>query len=72
MIDAFLWGQPARVKHLKFLVRLYSGLLKKLLIDSILHLLDDFLLVSPSYDTCAVRLKRFLDFCAIIGTPVRV
>ena len=35
---------------------------QKLLIDSILHLLDDFLLVSPSYDTCAVRLKRFHDF----------
>ena len=43
---------------------------QKLLIDSILHLLDDFLLVSPSYDTCAVQLKRFLDFCAFIGLPM--
>ena len=43
---------------------------QKLLIDSILHLLDDYLLVSPSYDTCAVRLKRFLDFCAFIGLPM--
>ena len=40
----------------------------KLNIDYILHLLDDFLLISPSYDSC--QLHRFLAFCAFIGLPL--
>ena len=42
----------------------------KLDIDYILHLLDDFLLVSPSYDSCQTQLHRFLAFCAFIGLPL--
>jgi hypothetical protein len=39
----------------------------KLYIDYILHLLDDFLLIKPSYDSCQTQLHRFLAFCAFIG-----
>ena len=42
----------------------------KLDINYILHLLDDFLLVSPSYDSCQTQLHRFLAFCAFIGLPL--
>jgi hypothetical protein len=42
----------------------------KLNVDYILHLLDDFLLITPSYDSCQTQLHRFLAFCAFIGLPL--
>jgi hypothetical protein len=42
----------------------------KLDIDYILHLLDEFLLISLSYDSCQTQLHRFLAFCAFIGLPL--
>ena len=43
---------------------------QKLNIDYIIHLLDDFLLVAPSYDSCTKQLDRFLQFCSAIGLPM--
>ena len=43
---------------------------QKLNIEYIMHLLDDFLLVVPSYDSCAKQLDRFLQFCSAIGLPM--
>jgi hypothetical protein len=43
---------------------------QKLSIPAILHLLDDFLLVAASYDSCLTQLHRFLNFCAFIGLPM--
>ena len=42
----------------------------KLLIDLILHLLDDFLIVAPSYDLCSAHLKQFLQLCEFLGVPI--
>jgi hypothetical protein len=42
----------------------------KLDIEYNLHLLDDFLLIAPSYDSCQTQLHRFLAFCAFIGLPL--
>ena len=36
---------------------------EKLYIDQILHLLDDFLIVSPSHDLCKQQLDLFLMLC---------
>lgn len=42
----------------------------KLQIDHILHLLDDFLLIAPSFEVCQAQLKLFLDFCDYVGIPI--
>ena len=42
---------------------------QKLHIEAIIHLLDDFLLIAASYDSCLTQLNRFLNFCAFIGLP---
>ena len=39
-------------------------------IEYVLHLLDDFLLIAPSYDSCEAQLHRFPAFCAFIGLPL--
>ena len=43
---------------------------KKLHIDHILHLLDDFLIVSPSHDLCKQQLDLFLMLCQYLGIPM--
>ena len=43
---------------------------QKLNIEAIIHLLDDFLLIAASYDSCLTQLNRFLNFCAFIGLPM--
>ena len=43
---------------------------KKLHIDHILHLLDDFLIVSPNQDLCKGQLDLFLMLCHYLGIPV--
>lgn len=43
---------------------------KKLHIDHILHLLDDFLIVSPSPDLCKQQLDLFLMLCQYLGIPM--
>ena len=42
----------------------------KLLIDLILHLLDDFLIVAPSSDICETQLNQFLELYEFLGVPV--
>lgn len=42
----------------------------KLKIPSILHLLDDFLIVAPTEALCKLQLKVFLDLCDYIGIPM--
>ena len=44
--------------------------LKKLHIDHILHLLDDFLIVSPSHDLCKQHLDLFLMLCQYLVIPM--
>ena len=36
----------------------------------ILHLLDDFLIVSPSQASCQHQLDNFLMFCSYLGIPM--
>ena len=43
---------------------------KKLHIDHILHLLDDFLIVSPSHELCKQQLDLFLMLCQYLGIPM--
>ena len=43
---------------------------KKLHIPYILHLLDDFLIVSPSQASCQHQLDNFLMFCSYLGIPM--
>ena len=42
----------------------------KLQISSILHLLDDFLIVAPTAELCNKQLKLFLDVCQYLGVPM--
>lgn len=42
----------------------------KLHIEHILHLLDDFLIVSPSADVCKGQLELFLMLCSYLGIPM--
>ena len=43
---------------------------KKLHIDHILHLLDDFLIVSPTHNLCKQQLDLFLMLCHYLGIPM--
>ena len=36
----------------------------------IVHVLDDFLFVTPDYDSCLLTLNTFLDICRDIGVPI--
>ena len=42
----------------------------KLQIPDILHILDDFLIIDKSLDTCGAILNRFLQFCHELGVPM--
>ncbi|XP_032231780.2 uncharacterized protein LOC116614660 [Nematostella vectensis] len=42
----------------------------KLHIHSILHLLDDFLIIAPTEDLCRAQLQLFLDLCHYLGIPI--
>ena len=42
----------------------------KLQIPNIMHILDDFLIIDKSLDTCGVKLNRFLQFCHELGVPM--
>lgn len=42
----------------------------KLAIRDIIHILDDFLIVSQSFSSCQESLKRFLSVCDDIGVPM--
>ena len=43
---------------------------KKLKIDHIIHLLDDFLILAPSQTLCQGQLQLFLDLCSYLGIPI--
>ena len=43
---------------------------KKLKIDHIIHLLDDFLIIAPSETLCQGQLHLFLDLCSYLGIPI--
>ncbi len=43
---------------------------QKLEIDDLLHLLNDFLFVSPTYNQCQYNLERFISLCHQIGVPI--
>jgi len=43
---------------------------KKLKIDLIIHLLDDFLIIAPSKTLCQGQLHLFLDLCSYLGIPI--
>ena len=43
---------------------------KKLKIDHIIHLLDDFLIIAPSQTLCQGQLQLFLDLCSYLGIPI--
>ena len=36
----------------------------------IIHVLDDFLIIAPSYNTCEQSLMKFLTICKDIGVPI--
>ena len=40
---------------------------EKLLIDKLLHLLDDFLIISSTYDVCKAHLALFIQLCDFLG-----
>lgn len=42
----------------------------KLQISTILHLLDDFLIVAPTAELCNKQLQLFLDVCQYLGVPM--
>ena len=42
----------------------------KLQIPNIIHILDDFLIIDKSLDTCGAQLNRFLQFCHELGVPM--
>ena len=42
----------------------------KLQIPNIIHILDDFLIIDKSLDTCGAKLHRFLQFCQELGVPM--
>jgi hypothetical protein len=39
-------------------------------IDKLLHLLDDFLFISPTHSQCQDTLDTFLKLCAQLGIPI--
>ena len=43
---------------------------KKLKIDHIIHLLDDFLIITPSQKLCQGQLHLFIDLCSYLGIPI--
>ena len=43
---------------------------KHLSIDFIYHLLDDFLIIAPSYQLCQGQLSLFTSFCNFVGVPI--
>ena len=42
----------------------------KLSIPSIIHLLDDFLIIAPSHKLCSDQLNLVLDLCQYLGIPM--
>jgi len=54
----------ALITAMKWVVR------NKLVIPNIVHILDDFLILEKSHETCAASLQRFLHFCEDIGVPM--
>ena len=38
--------------------------------SAVLHILDDFLFISPSKDKCSMDLSKFLDMCDFLGVPI--
>jgi len=42
----------------------------KLNLNFILHLLDDFLIIGPSYEACSKYLHLFLQLCSYLGIPM--
>ena len=43
---------------------------KHLKIDSIIYLLDDFLIVAPSFQLRKSQLSNFISFCYVFGFPI--
>ena len=43
---------------------------KHLKIDYIIHLLDNFLIVAPSFQQCKSQLSNFISFCNFVGVPI--
>ena len=43
---------------------------EKLLIDKLLHLLDDFLIISSTYNVCKEHLALFVWLCDFLGIPI--
>ena len=39
-------------------------------INYIIHLLDDFLIVAPSFELCQSQLSLFTSFCDFVGVPI--
>ena len=73
MIGACLWVVQVLVKLLKrFQLRL-NGLPRTsciLIFPNILHLLDDFLIISPSTELCQKQLDTFFMLCSYLGIPM--
>ena len=42
----------------------------KLSIPSLIHLLDDFLIIAPSHKLCSDQLNLVLDLCQYLGIPM--
>ena len=59
MIVAWRWVAPVHVKTFETFE-----------IDDLLHLLDDFLFVSPTYNQCQYNLEHFISLCHQIGLPI--
>jgi hypothetical protein len=36
----------------------------------LIHILDDYFIVAPTFDQCRINLDRFLSLCAYIGVPM--
>lgn len=43
---------------------------QKLGVSQILHLLDDFLIIAPSFNSCLHQLNLFLSLCSYLGIPM--
>ena len=70
-IETSPWDSPVPAKYSNLSARRLEWIAQvKLNIAGILHLLDDFLIVSKSLSSCKNNLKAFLQTCDDIGVPM--
>lgn len=71
LINAFQWGVQPLVKFLSYFSTSMQWIAEtKLGATAMVHILDDFLFIAPSYEKCKQDLERFLEICQFLGVPI--